>query len=211
MPSLTGLPATPLDEHRQGEGPVPWTAIPVKTHNGYIVYEGTEDELILKYEDCLAEPMKWELRLWTIDLIAEELEGKQDPKVLAKNIWSPHWDMLPCLPSCGSPNRWDYRGRPWVYMDAPHEHEAIPVKSSFMPPAAHVNLAVLVDCECKPQYFPNLDVAKSAVSASTWQSHQVKVVDRDGVYNPSVTPERAARVIAPAFYDGPSCVVEAIF
>ncbi len=96
-------------------------------------------------------------------------------------------------------------------MDAPHGHEAIPGNSSFVPPAARVTLAVLVDCEREPQYFPNLDVAKSTASASTWRSHQVKVVDGDGQYNSSVTPERAARVVMPVFYEGTSPALIAIF
>ncbi len=96
-------------------------------------------------------------------------------------------------------------------MDAPHGHEAIPVNSFFVPPTARVTLAVLVDCEREPQYFPNLDVAKLAASASTWRSHQVKVVDGDGQFNSTVTPERAARVTMPVHYEGTSPAVVAIF
>ena len=155
--------------------------------------------------------MDRELRLWTIDHITAELNGMRDSKVTRKDIWLPHRDTLPRLPPWGSPNGWDYRGRPWAYMDAPHGQEAIPVNSSFVPPAARVTLAVLVDCEREPQYFPNLDVAKSAASASTWRSHQVKVVDGDGQFNSTVTPKRAARVVMPVFYEGTSPAVVVIF
>ncbi len=96
-------------------------------------------------------------------------------------------------------------------MDAPHGHKAVSVNSSFVPPAARVTLAVLVDCEREPQYFPNLDVAKSAASASTWRSHQVKVVDGDGQFNSTITPERVARVTMPVHYEGTSSAVVAIF
>ncbi len=89
--------ATLLCGHRQGEGPVPVSAIPVETYDGHIVYEGTEDEPILKYEDCLAESqsMDQELRLWTIEHITAEPNGMRDSTVPGKGIWSPHRDKLP--------------------------------------------------------------------------------------------------------------------
>ncbi len=76
------------------------------------------------------------LRLWTIDLITAELNGMRDPAVAGKNIWSPHRDTLPRLPPWGSPNGWDYRGRPWAYMDTPNGHGTIPVNSPYVPPTA---------------------------------------------------------------------------
>ena len=52
-------------------------------------------------------------------------------------------------------------------MDAPHNCPEIKVMSVHKPPAARVTVAVLVNCERESQYFPNLDVAKSAAAAYT--------------------------------------------
>ncbi len=53
-------------------------------------------------------------------------------------------------------------------MNAPHDHPDLKIQSVHKPHAAHVMIAVLVNCEREPQYFPNLDVAKSAAATCTW-------------------------------------------
>ena len=112
----------------------------------------------------------------------------------------------------GSPNGWDYWGRPWAYMDAPHNCPDIKVMSVHKPSAARVTIAVLVNCERKPQYFPNLDVAKSAAAACTWRGKKGKVVDGDGDYLDSEkTPIQAARQVLPRFFGSSNPAVEAIF
>ncbi len=154
---------------------MPTTALPVETHDGYIMYEGTLEEPILRFKDCLADARrrKRELRLWTVNLLSKELEAMCDTRnVQTKDIWSLHRDTLPTMPSWLSPNGWDYRGRPWAYIDIPADHPAmdeLKIVSVHEPPAAPVAIAVLVDCEHELQYLPNLDVAKSMVAKLYWQ------------------------------------------
>ncbi len=75
-----------------------------------------------------------------------------------------------------------------------------------------VTIAVLVNCEREPQYFPNLDVAKSAAAASTWRGKKGKVVDGDGNYLDSdKTPTQAARQVLLRFFGSSNPAVEAIF
>ncbi len=84
--------------------------------------------------------------------------------------------------------------------------------SVHKPSAARVTIAVLVNCERKPQYFPNLDVAKSAAAACTWRGKKGKVVDGDGDYLDSEkTPIQAARQVLPRFFGSSNPAVEAIF
>ena len=80
------------------------------------------------------------------------------------------------------------------------------------PPVARVTIAVLVNCKREPQYFPNLDVAKSAAAASAWRGKKGKVVDGDGNYNSSDnTPAQAASRVLPRFFGSSNPAVEAIF
>ena len=97
-------------------------------------------------------------------------------------------------------------------MDAPHNSPDLKVKSVHELHAARVMVAVLVNCEREPQYFPNLDVAKSAAAASTWRGKKGKVVDGDGNYLCSdKTPTHAARQVLPRFFGSSNPAVEAIF
>ncbi len=131
-----------------------------------------------------------------------ELSGTDDSAASGK----------PRLPVWGSPNRWYYWGRPWAYMDAPHNSPDLKVLSVHEPHAARVTVAVLVNCEREPQYFPNLDVAKSAAAASIWRGNKGKVVDGDGNYLGSdKTPTQAARQVLPTFFGSANPAVEAIF
>ncbi len=70
-------------------------------------------------------------------------------------------------------------------MDAPYNCLDLKIQSVHKPPAAHVTIAVLVNYEHEPQYFPNLDVAKSAAAACIWRGKKGKVVDGDDNYNSS--------------------------
>ena len=84
--------------------------------------------------------------------------------------------------------------------------------SVHKPPAARVTIAVLVNCEREPQYFPNLDVAKSAATASTWRGKKGKIVDGDGNYLGSdKNPIQAARQVLPRFFGSSNPAVEGIF
>ena len=83
-------------------------------------------------------------------------------------------------------------------MDALHNHPDLKLQSVHKLPAARVTATVLVNCEREPQYFPNLDVAKSAAAASSWRGKKGKVVDGDGNYNSSdISPAQAARRVLP--------------
>ncbi len=93
----------------------------IETLDGQLVYEGTEEEPIIKFETCRDE-LKWlgkSMRLWTVDLLEVEITGLKD-KRRPGGPWSPWQNTLPRLTEWGSPNGWDYWGRPWAYMDAPN-------------------------------------------------------------------------------------------
>ncbi len=162
----------PLGGRQPGDGIVPRSALSVETLDGQLVYEGTKEEPIIKFETCQAELKRMDkaMRLWTVDLLEVEIAGLKD-KSRPSGPWSPWQDTLPRLPEWGSPNGWDYWGRLWAYMDAPNRHHAIKVQSAHSKIAARVTIVVLVNCERKPHYFPNLDVAKSASAAPTWRGH----------------------------------------
>ncbi len=184
---------------------MPASTLAVETIDGRIAYEGTPEEPILKYEDCLVlnKAGKQTTKFWTVNLLRVEQEGLKNTKKPIATVTSPARETLPRLPVWGSPNGWDYWGRPWAYMDAPHNDTDLKVKSVHEPHAARVTIAVLVNCEREPQYFPNLDVAKSAAAASTWRGKKGKVVDGDGNYLCSdKTPTHAARQVLPRFFGG---------
>ncbi len=97
-------------------------------------------------------------------------------------------------------------------MDAPFNCPDLKIPSVHNPPAAHVTIAVLVNCEREPQYFPNLDEAKSAAAASTWRGKKGKVVDGVGNYNSSnISPAQAARRVLPRNFGNSNPAIEAIF
>ncbi len=150
------------------------------------------------------------MRLWTVDLLEVEIAGLMD-KRRPGGPWSPWQDTLPRLPEWGSPNGWDYWGRPWAYMDAPNRHSAIKVQSAHSKLAALISIAVLVNCEREPQYFANLDVAKSAAAAPTWRGHHSRVIDGSGNLNLKIPVPKAARMVQPPHFEGPNVAVEALF
>ncbi len=195
-----------------GDGTVPSSALSVEMLDGQLVYEGTKEEPIIKFETCQAKPkgMGKAMRHWTVDLLEVEIAGLKD-KSHPSSPWSPWQNTLPRLPEWGSPNGWDYWGRPWAYMDAPNRHPAIKVSSAHSKLAARVTIAVLVNCECEPQYFPNLDVAKSAAAAPTWRGHMAQVIDGSRNLNSKLTMPRATRMVQPPHFEGPSMAVEALF
>ncbi len=202
----------PLGGRRPGDGIVPRFALPVEMLEGQLVYEGTPEEPIIKFETCRAElkSMGKAMRLWTVDLLEVEIAGLKD-KTRPSGPWSPWQNTLPRLPEWGSPNGWDYGGRPWAYMDAPSKHPAIKMQSAHSKLAARVTIAVLVNCEREPQYFPNLDVAKSAAAAPTWHGHMARVIDGSGNLNSKITVARAARLVQPPNFEGSNIAVESLF
>ncbi len=206
--------AVPMNSHRPGDGTVPESTMAVETVDGRVAYEGTPEELILKYEDCITlnKAGKPTTKFWTVDMLGVEQEGLKNTKKPVVTVASPARGTLPHPPAWGSPNGWDYWGRPWAYMDAPHNSPNLKVLSVHKLPAARVTAAVLVNCEREPQYFPNLNVAKSAAATSTWMGKKGKVVDGDGNYNDSdKTPTQAARQVLPRFFGNANPAVEAIF
>ncbi len=144
--------AVPIDSHRSGDSTVPESALAVETFDGRVAYEGTPEEPILKYEDCitLTKAGKPATKFWMVDMLGVEQEGLKNTKKPIATVVSPERGTLPCLPAWGSPNGWDYRGRPRAYMDAPHNCPDLNVLSVHKPPAAHVTIAVLVNCEREP-------------------------------------------------------------
>ncbi len=96
-------------------------------------------------------------------------------------------------------------------MDAPHNHPNLKVKSLHQPHAAHITIAVLLNCEREPQYFPDMDVAKSASEASTWHGKKVRVVDGDRIFNANLGLSKAVKKVLPRGFGGVSPAVEALF
>ncbi len=96
-------------------------------------------------------------------------------------------------------------------MDAPNKHPAIRVQSAHAKLAARVTIAVLVNCEREPQYFPNLNVAKSVAAAPTWRGHMARVIDGSGNLNSKLTMSTAARMVQPPHFEGPNVAVESLF
>ena len=96
-------------------------------------------------------------------------------------------------------------------MDAPNGLSAIKVQSAHHKLAAHMTIAVLVKCERKLQYFPNLDVAKSVAAAPTWRGHQARVIDGSGNLNLKITVPKVAHMVQPPHFEGPNVAVETLF
>ncbi len=96
-------------------------------------------------------------------------------------------------------------------MDAPNRHPAIKVSSAHSKLVACVTITVLVNCEREPQYFPNLDVAKSAAAAPTWRGHMARVIKGSGNLNSKLSVPRAARMVQLPHFEGPNVAVESLF
>ena len=113
--------AVSIDSHFPGDGTVPESAMAVETVDGRVAYEGTPEEPILKYENCLTltKAGKPATKFWMVDMLGVEHDGLKNTKKPIGNVTSPARETLPRLPVWGSPNGWDYWGRPWAYMD-PH-------------------------------------------------------------------------------------------
>ena len=79
---------------------------------------------------------------------------------------------LPPLPPRAAPNGWNYRGRPWAYLDAPSSHCEVGVSSALTPPSTRETIAVLVDCPHEPQFLPDMAVPQSAFVAAGRAMHQ---------------------------------------
>ncbi len=88
----------------------------VETVDGRVAYEGTPEEPILKYEDCitLIKAGKPTTKFWTVDMLGVEQEGHKNTKKPIATGGSPARETLPRLPVWGSPNGWGYWGRPWA-------------------------------------------------------------------------------------------------
>ena len=102
----------PLGGRRPGDGIIPQPALSVETLDHQLVYEGTEEEPIIKFETCQAElkRMGKAMRLWTVNLLEVEIAGLKD-KSRPSGPCSPWQNTLPRLLEWGSPNGWDYWGR----------------------------------------------------------------------------------------------------
>ncbi len=152
--------------HLPGEGPVPRGVDTVVLLSGEQVYRGTPAQSILVYEHCRAENLRNNLKfqLWCSEQVENKPERMQDRMPL-NTIAMPQIQQLPHLPDWAAPNRWDFWGRPWAYMDAPFGNSAVGVKSKEG--KARVTITVLVRLDPEEQYLPDQNVAKSAGAAGT--------------------------------------------
>ncbi len=69
--------AVPIDSHRPGDGTVPDSALAVETVDSRVAYEGTPEEPILKYENCVTplKAGKLTIKFWMVDMLRVEQEG----------------------------------------------------------------------------------------------------------------------------------------
>ncbi len=93
----------------------------------------------------------------------------------------------------------------------PNGHSAIKVQRAHSTRMARVTMAVLVICEREPQYFPNLDVAKSAAAAPRWRGHQALVIDGLGNLHSKISVSKATHMVQPPHFEGPNVAVETLF
>ncbi len=89
--------AVPIDSQCPDNGTVPESAMAVETVDGRIAYEGTLEEPILKYEDCitLSKAGKPTTKFWTVDNLGVEQEGLKNGKKPIATIASPARGTLP--------------------------------------------------------------------------------------------------------------------
>ncbi len=75
-----GTDADLLGGQWRGDGTVPNSALSVETLYGQLVYEGTTEEHIIKFETCQGELKRLgkSMRLWTVDLLEVEIAGLKD-------------------------------------------------------------------------------------------------------------------------------------
>ncbi len=92
--------AVSIDGHFSGDGTVPESAIAVETVHGRIANEGTPEEPILKYKDCLVlnKAGKQTTKFWTVSLLRVEHDGLKNTKTPISTVTSPARETLPRLP-----------------------------------------------------------------------------------------------------------------
>ena len=181
-------PSDPLDlpldhwaSYRPGDNVIPANAKRVKWAGGLVLFQGTRHYPLISFE---TELKAWRqvgrrLRLWRIELIEHE-RNSLDLSRTVKGLVSPNPADLPRLPPWTTPNRWDYWGRHWAYMDAPSGHREVGVSSVLSPPSNRVTVAVLVDCSHEPQFLPDMIVAQSASVAAGRAMRQARQFTQKG-------------------------------
>ncbi len=113
-------------------------------------------------------------------------------------IETPQLVQLPHLPDWAAPNRCDFWGWPWAYMDAPSGNSIVGVTSEEG--KARVTAAVLVQLDWEVQYLLDQNVAKSA-STAAMRVRKTRIFNEDGSLREDdakrVMPYTAARTLFP--------------
>ncbi len=139
------------------------------------------------------------LRLWRVDLIEHERNSLDKSRTVG-GLVSPSPSDLPRLPPWAAPNRWDYWGRPWAYMDEPSGHKGVGVSSALFLPFSRVTVAVLVDCPHEAQFLPDMNVAHLASVAAGRAMRQARPFTQKGEVQENMSLEVAAKWLLPRNY-----------
>ncbi len=134
-----------------------------------------------------------------MELIQHERDSLDSFRVVGGLI-SPNPASLPHLPPWAAPNKWDYWGRPWAYLDVPSGHKEVVVSSTLSPPSTRVTVAVLVDCPHEPQLLPDMVVAQSASVAAGRATRQARPFTQKGEVQENMSLETAAKRLLPRNY-----------
>ncbi len=93
----------PIDSQNPGDGTVPESTMAVETVDGLVTCEGTPEEPILKYEDCITlnKAGKLTTKFWMVNMLGVEQEGLKDTKKPIATVVSLQRGTLHRLPAWG--------------------------------------------------------------------------------------------------------------
>ncbi len=202
------------DQLSVGDDTVPEGALRiVREETGQVLFQGTEAVPLIWYETAeqAISQEGHEVDVWLTSDVQQERRtikewsssrvSKEYPR--KSRVPTPERERLPCLPEWGASNGWDFWGRTWAYVDVPNGQPDVGVTTNRHEKAAHVTVAMLVNCPHERQYLPDLDVARSAAMAAVWMSKKGRVIDNSGNLLPptrNVTLEQQARSLLPRLY-----------
>ncbi len=164
---LSDLPLDYWANHRPGDGVIPANAERVQWEGGLVLFQGTRHHPLIAFE-AQQETQRQaghQLRLWRLELINYECQSL-DASQTVRALVSPRTSDLPRLPPWAAPNRWDYWGRLWAYVDAQSGHSEVGVTITLTPPSTRVTVAVLVECPHETQFLPDIGHCSVGIHSS---------------------------------------------
>ncbi len=197
----TDLPLNYWANNRPGDEVIPANAERVEWAGGLVLFQDTRHHPLISVEtEREARRQTGQcLELWRVELIQHERDSLDSSRTVGASI-SPDPANLPRVPPWAAPNGWDYRGRPWAYLDAPSSHREVGASSTLSPTSTRVTVAVLVDCPHEPQFLPDMVVAQSASVAAGRATRQARQFTQKGEIQENMTLETAAKRLLPHNY-----------